>query len=401
MSSSNARPATASSRSRAGFTLVELLVVVAILLLLMGMLMPMVAMAKRSSLRTISQSVMAKVESALHQYKADFKAYPFQLTEADDSSSWSNALNYNLGTSIAPQDAQNIRDDMAKVEGLYRCWSNGAGSQEAAVEVASPFSFTCYRGTGCKAQDGANDREGDIRPTSSMFNTSNHTWYWVYESTAANWGTWMAYCALLNRLAAERASVNMLVGDINAHGQYIAGATGPAGSGLVYNFRDLTAQALLPNPLSAAKPGWANDYLLGQIEPKYIQGSVILDAYLHPLIYISQVEAGVEPTYGTCYGTSCDVPSPSVYGLAPMGRKTLEPFHPGTTTPLAVDFPHLPDPSDLMKSDIRYYAAPGNELEFELWSAGPDGEMGWMRDDPLNADNIPCEPYNSGIGKMP
>ena len=34
-----------------------------------------------------------------------------------------------------------------------------------------------------------------------------------------------------------------------------------------------------------------------------------------------------------------------------------------------------------MHSDMRFWAAPGYELEFELWSAGPDGQMSWWRDD--------------------
>jgi hypothetical protein len=73
---------------------------------------------------------------------------------------------------------------------------------------------------------------------------------------------------------------------------------------------------------------------------------------------------------------------------------------PGTSTPLtASEF--LPDPSDLMHSDMRFWAPPGYELEFELWSAGPDGQMSWWRNDPANADNIPCEPYNRGIGSQP
>jgi prepilin-type N-terminal cleavage/methylation domain-containing protein len=379
-----------------GFTFIELLMVISIVLLLTGLLMPMYGISKRSSLRTVSQSIMAKTEAGLYQFKADFHAYPYQLTYPGGQGASAvpytgppggNTLAYTIGTDIGSNDARNVKWDMAKAVSDYNFASNQTNG--------SLLAFTPNRGNRLSSQDGAGDPEGDPYPTSWV--ESNGQYYWIYISGSESFN---AMCVLLNRLGAERAGECMLIGDINQMGESMPGCTGPAGSGLVHSPRDVSSTPMVSGPRSSGRPGWAKDYLQGQIASKYLKGDSILDSYFNPLIYICQVVPGVEPTLGIEYGGWVDVPNPSVYGLQPQGRSTLEPCVPGTSTPLtASEF--LPDPSDLMHSDMRFWAPPGYELEFELWSAGPDGQMSWWRNDPANADNIPCEPYNRGIGTQP
>ncbi len=365
-----------------GFTLIELLVVITIIMILIGMLMPMLLLAKRASLRSVSKSIMGKTEAALFQYKADFHGYPYQLQYADEGSNAqnSNTLGYNIGTDIDPSDAANVKADMAAAIADYSYANQSAANQ---------LTFTANRGDGL-AQDEGNDPDGDEYPNYWCQNNQTGQYFWVY------WNI-QSVVTFLNRLGAERGQELMLIGDVGQMGPFIQGCLGPAGSGLNHPSRDLTAIPLVSSPQSAARPGWAKDYLQGEIEAKYLRNSAILDAYFHPLVYICQVKPGVEPTLIN----GVDIYEPAIYGLQPQGRRTLEPFVPGTSTPITGDPDTLPDVSNLMHSDMRFWSPPGYELEFELWSAGPDGHFSWWRDDLSNQDNIPCEPYNHDIGTQP
>jgi type II secretory pathway pseudopilin PulG len=382
-------PTDQQSRPARGFTLLEVLMVATILMILMGMLMPLISLARRSSMRTVSLSIMSKTEAALYQFKADYHAYPYQLSYADEGQPWTNALAYNVGTDIAASDQVLVKADMVAAAADYT-YDLSAGYPQTKSNQA----FIDNRGNGAGNQDGNGDPEGDPAPWYPRQYVGSKQWVWVYTGYAE------ANCILLNRLGAERASECMLIGDVNACGVTMQPESGPAGSGLYHNGRDLSQQQLLASPVSRSKPGWAKNYLQGEIASKYLSGNAILDAYLRPLIYIGQITPGTETSFGQILGSSVDVNNTWLYGLEPIGRQTLQPFNPGTTNPITGD-QWLPDVTNLMHSDLRHWAPPGYELEFELWSAGADGQMSWWRDDPSNLDNIPCEPYNKSIGTMP
>lgn len=389
--------------SRRAFTLVELLVTLAIMVVLMSMLMPMLSLARRSSLRTATQAILSKTSAGLEQYKTDFGGYPFQLSYPTDGT-WSNNLAYTIGTDISPDAAQAVKQDMTTARDAYR-YDFSLAIQGWGPWYVGPQAFLENRGDGIPADNSIwpNDQwgnESDVLPSGFAQDPTTQLWYYQYPSY------FRPTVVLLNRLGAERAEQLMLIGAVTTSGCYIQGFTPPPTTGLpTHPPRDLTGTRIVPNPVSlqppCPAPGWAKDYLQGEVESKYISGTTLLDAYFHPLIYICQALPGVEQTWGNPQNNGVDINSPWQYGLQPQGRKTLQPFSPGTSSPLAADPNTLPDPTNLMHSDMRYWAPPGYEMGYELWSAGPDGQMSWWRDDPSNRDNIPAEPYNQLIGPMP
>ena len=64
-----------------GFTLVELLVVIGIIVLLVGILLPVVNGARRSAWNAASQAQLTRLVSAITAYEQDFRAYPGPLSD--------------------------------------------------------------------------------------------------------------------------------------------------------------------------------------------------------------------------------------------------------------------------------------------------------------------------------
>jgi prepilin-type N-terminal cleavage/methylation domain-containing protein len=381
----------AMSRGRAGFTLVELMVVIVILAVLAGMTMSILNIGRSAARRTVTESILHKVETGLKLFKTDFKAYPFQAHYPDlgigdangrrrlSGTTWTNRLYYHIGTDIADDDRGKVMADMDAAGNLfaYNCWTWWGGVGEN-YPPASVHTFVSDRHNGRLRDNEWGWDDGDDAPTGSYYRNYAQRWFFNYENPTC-------VCTILNRMAAERARLIMLIGDVEETGVKMTDIPGGAGT-LLHQGRDLSAVPLLQpgNRQSASKPGWAVDYLKGELESRFIDGETILDGYHHPIIYICQVKPGVRTSIANPYGQAVGVWVPEWYGLTPSGRSTLSPG-------VAADADALPDPSNLMHSDITLTAAPGYELEFELWSAGPDGKFTYMRDDRENRDNIPCD----------
>jgi len=382
-----------------GFTLIELLVVMSILAILAGMLMPIIGIAQRSAQRSNAEALMRKVSYGIRSFRTDWGAFPYQaaypaLATGGESA---NRLYYHIGTDIdwtngasnpAPNrsDAEQVKWDMEVAAGKY---AYAMDSTTSNTESATQPSVLTYRQAYVQRTD--DKREAAV---------------------------------LLNRMAQEQARLAVISGNLAMRGQIISSQTGV----LVSDRRStpVLVQPVSPATTSAditsgAKPGWACDYLAGEIEVRSHQGEAILDPWGHPLVYISQNLTGIKSSVTAAYnggnwfpawqyglgnigfdptsGPADDLVAAGRHRLLYGGRIRLSASDAGDGKPTPAHTTFLPNASDLMGSDIRYYAAPGYETDFELWSAGRDGRFAYMRNDQANRDNIPAAPYTKALAR--
>ena len=387
--------------SRSAFTLIEMLIVVTIISILSGMVMTMVGTVRRTSMKSATQSVERKVETALRLFKDEYCVYPYQNTYPAMNANavgqaYNNNLYYRVGNNIDPTngDRDNVISDIATAEGQYCYNATLAGEYGAFSEGGQPSSFT-YRIATIVTTPGVHCLSGSLAGNN------------VFLGSVA---------VVVNKMAQEWVGNAMLAGAVNVKGQVIFDAYGTM-------IQDNSGKNILSSPAtcaSAAKPGWASDYLTGDIESRYIACTDILDAWHHPLVYICQALPAVK---GVSANTNGEVimpfdsryyslgaqgfdagsgPTASVVGagrriLLGNGRIRLSLTDAGDGAPTPVDATYYPTAGNLMQSDMRYYCAQGYETEFELWSAGFDGKFSYTRADTGNADNICATDFNRGL----
>jgi prepilin-type N-terminal cleavage/methylation domain-containing protein len=185
------------NRGRA-FTLVELLVVMAILALLAGLAMPLLALAQRGAKRSATQAVMSRVDVALRQFRDEVGAWPWQEDYGDFSPGVHplNRLGRRLGTDLSALDLANLNDDADLAVAQYAYILH---STTLAENVVGAQAF----------------RTSDVRTDWKKIVATNS---WAPTGARNPPGT----AIMLNRMGAERARRAVLAGELGLTGVRMA-----------------------------------------------------------------------------------------------------------------------------------------------------------------------------------
>jgi hypothetical protein len=346
------------------------------------MISAILPLSLRHAKRTSTLATMHKVDTALGLFKTEQRVYPwdFYLRERsaagfnatypdlDGGEKWSNRLAYHLATDpdtapgYGPGVLAAVRADLVTARSRFGFDlgqdSNGNGRiDKADVPTESPASL---------ADAGLTFRTADQLPY-AYTNGAQPLWNGFGPGTPPS-QRWQLPI-YLNRLAQVRFGLAVIAGATGVRGPRIGRTNGPNG---VVNGVDRSGTRVLPNPASAASPGWACDYLGMDLVRSERRGEEILDAWGTPLVYVCQVLPGMAPNLAwPLDSVQLKGVDPAVYGLAATGRL----------------------PTTQRNGDIRTTAARSFVNSYELWSAGYDHAFAWMRDDRRNLDNVAAGPY--------
>jgi prepilin-type N-terminal cleavage/methylation domain-containing protein len=415
------------------FTLIELLIAMAILAMLGGMLMTMLNVAQRQGRITNTKAVLAKVDQAIRLFRTDMRVYPWQtdLSGAEgDPTQLTNNLAFRLAWRPA-DDAERLaytrafHADLRTIQGKFTYFTgdkiglpggDGTHAFRTPNVAYKPYvtNILMEPGSlrvGTPAQDGTT--KGFIATRLDGYITTRG----IVLSRLAEEITRLRYVSGQLDVTATGDSLTLpapqgvdpaVPADKVRHpeedGRYQswwyqpdfpntwingysyvpynrAGAGGDDSRGPVLDGSSVPDP--VGNPGGRPVQGWRSEYLsesfrrrTGPGSPGEIDatGTRILDVWGNPLVYVCAVVPGARGYTHACDNGGGGI-SEQRYGLGPQGRTE----------------------TDLLASDIRGTAAKSQVMEFELWSPGPDGRVAVMRDDPVNRDNIAIIGYNRGL----
>jgi len=400
-----------------GFTLVELLIVMGIISLLMAMAMPVLGIARRQGRIANTRTLLTQVDQSLHLFRVDMGIYPWQSdlgSEPAEAAPWGNALGYRLAWDPSSADRLaylgGFHADLARVRDRFR-FVDGKNVPPTGTANEGSHAFRNESPSG-SYRTNLLLCSGSISKSLADLNGSNGWPYIPGTSETGSTFNGAMDAQVLTRMAAEITALKYIAGQVPTEAPSGIDPADPADKAAhpAEDERYASVQASFNSPrvpyayvpynrigtlgddrrgpaLAAAEAragGWRGDYLAGALRAAGesaggldASGQAIVDLWGNPLIYVCRVVPGAQghmPALGTSNGKATSRPSDTRetrYNMGPMGRR----------------------PTTSLASDIRSTAAPAYVLEFELWSAGPDGRFAGSRDDPVNRDNIAITPY--------
>lgn len=328
---------TNSTRDESGFTLVELLVVISILLILGGMLVPVILYAQEQRDQSANAGLLHSVDKALNVFKSrnGFGVSP-AWEPSHDQTAYGNHLFYKLSRQM---------DDSMKLD--YKAAVSDSDSDRRTrypIEICDP-----YRGDRTWGQ-WSNSNDHKLPPLSS----------WKQSAR------WRYYNNLLKEL--KKRDMYMIKGAM------------------------FTSDILNTGDIGKTNIGpWTDED--GETH------EAVLDVFSNPLVYAYIYDPGVpERRYNggwqnktrgfkgvadtaTLDGDGKIINDTEYIDVVEGGRKTIV----DTGGDGSIE-------DDWEASDIRTTAVPGYEKEHELWSAGPDGVFDAIRGAVANEDNLSIHP---------
>lgn len=260
------RPEVRRSGRTSAFTLIEILVVLAILSVLMGLLTPVLASARRAAAITATQTLLRRVSGGLERFHDEMGVWPYQdhqgVAFPED-----NRLAYHLGHDLSVAERADLAADADEAAGHYT--PVGSGDQIITAAQVDP------------------------------------------RETQAEMKECHAYLA--NRMAGERARAGVSAGFLKIRGLDLPGG------------HAFSATPLVASPRSQ---GWASDYLGADLQAREVRGDAIVDRWGSPLLYVCPVLPGNRAVWpnapiGFSHGTwqRGKIPvSPEYYGIDVQGR---------------------------------------------------------------------------------
>jgi prepilin-type N-terminal cleavage/methylation domain-containing protein len=219
--------------NRSAFTLIEVIIALAIIALLSSMVMPLVSTAQKRAKQTNTISLLRKVETSLELFHGEMDTYPYQLhPTADPFPAADNRLAWTLGKNLNASERSALDIDLAAVRAAY-----AQGGCQALVRADVDPRY----GAGGSIEERNQNQDMGI--------------------------------GMANRMGVERASLAVI-----------------AGNTAITGLRSHLNQRVLTSP---ASQGFARDYLAQDLESKRIQGDAIIDLYGNPLVYVCPVIQGM------------------------------------------------------------------------------------------------------------
>lgn len=140
---------------RAGFTLIELLVVISIIALLVGILLPVLAGARRSANGVICMSNMRGLGVALTSYTEDHEDIFPQPSQDSDIGSveaagqllWFNALDPYLALQhkeYSSSDASERNYEVFKQDPVWKTWDEATAQLNRTIKMNEYFGYTTF-----------------------------------------------------------------------------------------------------------------------------------------------------------------------------------------------------------------------------------------------------------------
>lgn len=391
------------------FTLIELMIAMAILATIGGMLMAMLGVAQRQAKITNTKSILMKVDQAVRLFRNDMRIYPWQTDLSDahtDAAKWTNNLARRLAWK--PEDADRsaymtaYQQDLTRLHDafVYRTGDNIGG-----------YATNVLTGDGTHAFRTPNNEVNKTLKTNLLMKTgtvglaaSAITTSYIPRKTkeAQQAGQ------VLTRLAEEVTVLSYLAGrmpveapqgvdpkDADDHARlpvlddrFDQMTSMPSGYPYVPYNRSTAYGSDVRGPVltaaTAQADGWRGEYLADALRRRSVgsavgeideAGTAILDIWGTPLIYVCAVLPGARG-YQHALDNIGGAVNETYYNLGPASQRAQ-------TTALA--------------SDVRTTAAQPYVHEFELISAGPDRSFAALRSDPANRDNVAIIGYARGL----